>query len=174
MYSSNSYLIIYDAMSSKQSIHNRIPIVSTLYLSGNFVLQWYYGDLLRTLGGSLHNYSGCTPLVHWRLGWYSPLTPWRLNYLHYWYSCCTPVVLWLPLPAKYQGLGQWCSQDLPEWESRPPRRIKWGRKWRKFNGKWEKIQENEERLRDILILPTLGWEAGYGPGSGSDFFPFIL
>ena len=48
----------------------------------------------------------------------------------------------------------------------PPGRPKWGRNLRKFEGKWEKLQENEERMRiNVLILPTREWEAGYGLAS---------
>ena len=37
--------------------------------------------------------------------------------------------------------NQWRSQGLPEWASRSPGRPNWGRKWRKIEEKWQKIQE---------------------------------
>ena len=45
------------------------------------------------------------------------------------------------------------SQDLPGWKSRSPGRPKWGRK---FETKWEKIQENREMLRKCSWFAHLG------------------
>ena len=76
---------------------------------------------------------------------------------------------WFTFPTVFQcshsmrNNTQWHSQGLPGWASRPPGRSKWGRKLRKFEEKWEKLKENEERLRKFLVLPTQEWEAGYGP-----------
>ena len=42
----------------------------------------------------------------------------------------------------------------------PPGRPKWGRNLRKFEGKWEKLQENEERMRKCSYLAhprVRGW-----------------
>ena len=67
---------------------------------------------------------------------------------------------------------QWRSQGLPERASRPPGRLKWGRKRRKIEEKWEKLQENEERLRKSSYLAHPGvrgwlrpwiWTKSYGP-----------
>ena len=48
--------------------------------------------------------------------------------------------------------GQWRSQSLPGWASRPPGRPKWGRKWRNFEEMRDPIQENEEGLRKCSYL----------------------
>ena len=53
------------------------------------------------------------------------------------------------------------ARAFPGGQVAHPENQLWGRKWRKFEEKWEKIQENEDR--NILILPTWGWEVGYGP-----------
>ena len=63
--------------------------------------------------------------------------------------------------------NQWRSQGLTGWACRPPGSPKWGRKWRKIEEKWGKIQENEENWGNVLILPTREWEVGYSPDTST-------
>ena len=54
--------------------------------------------------------------------------------------------------------SRWCSQGLVD--ARP----KWGRKWRKFEEKWENLPENVEKFRKWSYLThPREWEASYGP-----------
>ena len=64
---------------------------------------------------------------------------------------------------KLKTPAQWCSQGLPGLASRPP--------WRQNEDEnEEKLRENKETYRklrknwrNILILSTKVWEAGFGP-----------
>ena len=47
------------------------------------------------------------------------------------------------------------------WAAGPPRRPKWGRRWRKFEEKWKTLQEKQERLRKYSNFPMREWEASY-------------
>ena len=69
---------------------------------------------------------------------------------------------------QFEGLwrhSQWRSQGLPGRACRPPGEPKWGRKWERFEEKWEKMIEIwGGKWKKLNFLPTRDCEAGYGSG----------
>ena len=78
------------------------------------------------------------------------LSPSRINELEEYHPT------WRSISNEMRYWGQWRNQGLPGWASRPPGGLKWGRKWRTFEEKWEKLQENEVRLRKCSYLAHPG------------------
>ena len=65
--------------------------------------------------------------------------------------------------------GQWRSQGLPGWASRPPERAKMRKNMRNVWGKIRKNYQNLGKMRKVELLPTRDCEAGYGPAAGSNY-----
>ena len=73
------------------------------------------------------------------------------------------------------GRGTWVNgvaRAFPGGRARPPGRPTWGRKWRKFEKKWENLQENEERLKKCSKFAHPGVKGWLRPWRGCAAQPF--